>query len=219
MKVSALCIMALATLSVGHHKQEAKAVEVQLDTSAWIRSKIPSPIRARKKDKERVRFELYERVHFEFYERVRFDLLPDNPWTFNITIGNQRQAIGSWWGGHMYNETKAWLSETCGQTEKWGSDKCSSGPWSRTIEIDKKGKAEYVKEAASVHISSHYIPEEYGVGLQEAFIEQITETFVLAVADDKNCFKFDRLSTTSFLVRLDVVKCHRVGDASPICET
>lgn len=40
----------------------------------------------------------------------------------------------------------------------------------------------------------HHVPEEYGVGLQEAFIEQTVDTFLIAVNRGSNCHKFNMLS-------------------------
>lgn len=97
---------------------------------------------AHKQDEERVQFDIYERIGFYIFERVRFSILADPPWTLNITIGIQRQHIGSWWGPqHLGVETKDWLNKACKQTDKWGSEKCSSEAWTGNIEIDIKDQA------------------------------------------------------------------------------
>jgi hypothetical protein len=144
---------------------------------------------------ERINFDIIECIHFQIFERIRFTFLP-SPWYFNITIGNQRQHIGSWLGPqHFSAETRDWLNEACKQTDKWDAEKCSSKPWSRNIEVEEHEMARIVDDNAFLRISSHLIPKSYGIGLQEAFIEQIVDTFQLAISNDKNCYSFDRLSS------------------------
>jgi len=200
MKALVLGVTALAVRSVAQHQYDASSAGKLSTASLRIDPVTPSPIRARKRDAERVHFDIYERIQFEIFERVQFSLLPDPPWKFNITIGNQRQHIGSWWGPeHMAVEMKAWLNGACKQTDKWDSEKCNSDPFLRHIEMEQQKKAKFLDNGASLRISSHFIPEVYGIALQEAFIEQIVDTFVLAVNNDKNCYFFDRLSTSCLL--------------------
>jgi len=197
MRIFSLGIVACAALSMAQNQHESNAAEHRTESSGRYRAMARISIRPRKKapKPEPIHFDIYERIKYTVFERVRFNLLA-SPWTFNITIGNQRQHIGSWWGPqHMGAETRDWLNEACKQTEKWGSEKCSSEPWSRSIEVGEKAHAKWIDDNAFLRISSHHIPEEYGVGLQEAFIEQIVDTFLLAVNNDKNCYFFDRLST------------------------
>jgi len=195
MKALVLGVTALAVRSVAQHQYNARAAGKLSTVSTRTDPVTPSPIPARRKGAERVHFDLYEHIQFEIFERVQFSLLPDPPWTFNITIGNQRQHIGEWGPAKMRDQMSVALKETCGWKNGWGSNTCDSKVWGAYVEYSNDKKEAVTKEkTVAVRISSDYLPEEYGETVQNILIDQIADTFMMATLEDKNCYKWDRKS-------------------------
>lgn len=117
-----------------------------------------------------------------------------NVWTFKIDIGNQRQHVGSWYGAFTRDEIKAVLKERCRQGKKqWGEKTYSTEHWSFWTESSSKFHIiESIGNDVYISVTDDNIPGDYGEDLRQAFIEQNTETFMIAVDDDKNCYKWDR---------------------------
>jgi hypothetical protein len=60
---------------------------------------------------------------------------------------------------------------------------------------DKTGRNAVLKNGLALNVTSDNIPEKYGRKLMNAFIDQILDTFMLAVQNQKNCYKSNRAST------------------------
>lgn len=74
----------------------------------------------------------------------------------------------------------------------WGMSTCDSKDSLYDREYATKlGLQRLDFEIVQVKIASSYIPESYGLNLQNIFIEQIADMFRLAVLDDKNCHGFN----------------------------
>lgn len=177
MKVFWFSLAGCIVLSAAQQERGTTAPGHQAQSSGRTRSDAPAPLRSRKKDPPLIHFDIYEHVQFEVFERAHFSILPDPPWTFNITIGNQRRHIGEWPPVLMRDQMSVALKETCGWKSGWGANTCDSKVWHARVEYaNKRLDVSTDENAVAVRIASDYIPEAYGETVQNILIDQIADS-------------------------------------------
>ncbi|KAH8712261.1 hypothetical protein GQ44DRAFT_776130 [Phaeosphaeriaceae sp. PMI808] len=99
-----------------------------------------------------------------------------NKWTFSVTVGNQRQHVGSWSTRTMRDEIVAHLNPHCTAITQWGANACSSKASTQGVYyaipegILHAGKIFLGGNALSLSIISNFIPETDGKVLVQNFI-------------------------------------------------
>lgn len=139
-------------------------------------------------------------------------------WMFNIESGNQGVQIGSWTPDVTHDGILRALRDRCSKNpKKWGQNRCSSQDYGFYVEYaDKYGRQTEYKNAAKIHVTSDFIPESYGVAVQDVFMEQIADLYKFAIEEDKNCYTFDPKSTICMFCsdKLCVAKYGSMGGKS-----
>jgi hypothetical protein len=200
--LSVLNLFTLYILVVVAGALETQDVEEQRNTTARFGSRTAPSVQLYNNTKEHLSFIFYRPTWLPPLPSaaptpapaIDNDQRKNNTWTFKVESGKKGVQVGSWSTDVVYNGFLKALRERCEQTKKGcGAGKCSGGDWGFYAEhTDKLGYWLEERNAAIIKITSDYIPEEYAKPLQDAFVEQIADVFLLAVIkEDKNCYMFD----------------------------
>jgi hypothetical protein len=121
---------------------------------------------------------------------------PSESWSFNIESGNKGQQVGLWSANVTRDGIANALHDRCGMKRGRNPSSCDG----KVAKFYAEYAGEYdvqqeSKDAVHMTISSSHLPTEYGPALRNAFIDQVAETFMLAILEANNCYMFDPKST------------------------